>query len=774
MMKKEKCKIAGILTLSWLIPVIVMVVGLRLLHVYPFGDRSYLGVDGVHQYLPFFAELWEKLHHGGGLFHSWNGGLGYDFWAVASYYLMCPLNLLVVCVKKTALIEAVTALIICKTGLCGLSMSTALFFGKRNSQTGGRGSLALWASLFGVLYALSNYVIGYHINVMWMDAVIYVPWLTYALKRLVTEQKGMLYSVLLALTISANYYIGIAVCLYAVLLYVADLICYGGVKKSIGRFIGYSLLSGGLCGVILLPAAAQILHTKAAQTVEHFSIQMIGTVPKLLQQMLPQSKAVLTTGDASLANIYCGSFALIGLCLFFVLPSISKRQKLGHLFLFVVLVLSFLISGINLLFHGMHEAYGFPNRHAFLYCYVVLAMGYEAVCHLSFGGKKRWSVGIAFFCLLLFGGEVSVHAIISMKANGTTDRAHLAERMEYVAQQTENETGAFVRRDMEKTVSYNEPMLNGQKCLTIFSSTVSGELVETMHDLGFATRLNQIEYAGATDVTNMLLGISVNMRLQRLSVKNPYSPIRDSDIMVENEQVLPVLYGVLHAPDQVTLTSDDPMENQNRLLMAMCGKTLYETEELALDDDQTYTFTQKPGLHYVVAVSDQTAQDEESGIKEVTIDALSDAEGRSRIYDLSRVEQEEQKQITVDAQKVRVYVGTYKEEQLTGIYQMLKERAKIHKVTVKDGMLSAKVEATEATSMVFAAGAGQGYTVSVDHKKCKSSVALGTFVTFQIPEGTHTVTISYRTPGFYPGLLVSLVCLLLLLVIKYKKKHVKS
>ena len=47
--------------------------------IYPFGKHSLIIVDGVHQYIPFFAEYYEKIKNGESLFYSFHVGMGNNF-----------------------------------------------------------------------------------------------------------------------------------------------------------------------------------------------------------------------------------------------------------------------------------------------------------------------------------------------------------------------------------------------------------------------------------------------------------------------------------------------------------------------------------------------------------------------------------------------------------------------------------------------------------------------------------------------------------------------
>ena len=82
--------------------------------VQPFGDNSFLIVDALHQYLPFFADYHDKLKSLDNLFYSFHGGLGYNFLGLWAYYLSSPLNLVIVLFPKEMLNMVLSHLYIIK------------------------------------------------------------------------------------------------------------------------------------------------------------------------------------------------------------------------------------------------------------------------------------------------------------------------------------------------------------------------------------------------------------------------------------------------------------------------------------------------------------------------------------------------------------------------------------------------------------------------------------------------------------------------------------
>ena len=107
--------------LSFALPLVVMIGCMIGFQVQPFGDKSLLIIDGLHQYMPFFSILYDKLKGAESLFYSFRAGLGINFLSLFSYYLSSPLNLFILFFKKTQLNMAVSFLIVLKIALSGFT-----------------------------------------------------------------------------------------------------------------------------------------------------------------------------------------------------------------------------------------------------------------------------------------------------------------------------------------------------------------------------------------------------------------------------------------------------------------------------------------------------------------------------------------------------------------------------------------------------------------------------------------------------------------------------
>ena len=71
---KNMCKIEQklqrkhLIALSFFLPLLVMAGCCIVFGVQPFGDNSLLIIDGLHQYMPFYSVLYDKLKGGETLF----------------------------------------------------------------------------------------------------------------------------------------------------------------------------------------------------------------------------------------------------------------------------------------------------------------------------------------------------------------------------------------------------------------------------------------------------------------------------------------------------------------------------------------------------------------------------------------------------------------------------------------------------------------------------------------------------------------------------------
>ena len=84
----------------------------------PFGSSSLLTVDLGQQYVDFFAYLRTSLlHHPASLLYSFSKGLGGEMWGTNAYYLLSPLNLVLLLFPHQWLTSGIMVVLLLKYGL---------------------------------------------------------------------------------------------------------------------------------------------------------------------------------------------------------------------------------------------------------------------------------------------------------------------------------------------------------------------------------------------------------------------------------------------------------------------------------------------------------------------------------------------------------------------------------------------------------------------------------------------------------------------------------
>lgn len=115
---------------------------------------------------------------------------------------------------------------------------------------------------FSISYALMSFVTANMLNIIWLDALIWLPLIILGIDRIVNDKKPLLYIISLAIMLVSNYYIGYMICIfeciscmYLIIKEYKDYVLKDKLKefgKTFSIFSGSSLLSAGLGSFILL------------------------------------------------------------------------------------------------------------------------------------------------------------------------------------------------------------------------------------------------------------------------------------------------------------------------------------------------------------------------------------------------------------------------------------------------------------------------------------------------------------------------------------------
>ncbi len=394
--------------LAFAVPFVIMTSAFALMSVAPFGNKQILVVDLWHQYYPFLADFQDKLKHGESLFWSWTQGGGVNYFALMSYYLASPLNFLSVFVPSEWLREFLMFSVAIKIALAG--MFTAIFI--RSMYKVHDFSLVV----FGCCFSFCAFFMGYYWNTIWLDTVCLTPLVALGAVKLFTEGRFRLYVVTLALSLLANYYIGLFTCIFVFLMFVAySIVKWGGIKDFFTKLLRtgvFSLIAIGLTAFFLLPAFFGLQNTNATGSTfpNNFDINIgatddlmgvLAAMKDISSNMLSFISPATKEADA-LPNIACGAATIVLAILFLTSKKISVREKIVDVCLVLFMMISCVIRQLDYIWHGFHFTNMIPYRFSYLISFVLVIMAFRAYMLLDF--SSRWDVivaGLATAALIL-------------------------------------------------------------------------------------------------------------------------------------------------------------------------------------------------------------------------------------------------------------------------------------------------------------------------------------------------------------------------------------
>lgn len=638
-----------VILLSFFLPAFILELAYAVHGIFPFAKWDVLIIDLYHQYAPFISDLQDKIRSLSSLLYSWEGGLGTNYLPLFGYYLASPLNLLAVLFPKNLLTEAVLFLTLLKVGLAGACFSVYLK-GVHRKQS-------IITSAFSLLYALSGYVLVFSWNIMWMDSIYLLPLIMLGLVKLVRDGRGLFYCITLAIALFSNFYMGFFICFFTLLYYPVCLFQYNNIGKrgtklkKTGMFAGYSLLSAGLSAILLLPTYFDLQTTSAAnnifpKTLTHY-FDMFDFVTRHFTFATPSIRE-------GMPNLYSGIVVLILLPVYFFSKSIRMKEKFLHLSLLLVLILSFNMDILNLIWHGMHFPNQIPYRFSFVYIFLVLSMCYKAFDSLKeFTGKQIGAICLTILGLVFIAQKfddlkldyltmyASMAFLIAYAAAFTVDRAKnilpssrlLIILLVIVAEVVANtiltinkidwvegysvregyasgrevaeirariagiaaEDKDFYRMEIMPPKTTNDPYLYNYRGLSYFSSTSSKQPVKMLENLGYHSNgINSCVYEGSTPVLDSLFGIKYLIYRSMNIEENLYKKTASTDEITVFTNPYALSPGFL-APEGIKnyhSSSSNAFDAQNSLINNLCG-----VKDIFTPIDQ------KPGINYNLTYS---------------------------------------------------------------------------------------------------------------------------------------------------------------------------
>lgn len=783
--------------------------------VYPFGNNCILHIDMYHQYCPFFTEFLNKLSSGGSLQYSWNLGLGSDFVSLYAYYLASPLNFLIVLCPQRYVIEFMTLLVLVKIALCGLTFF--LFLKYHYSLVGKDGrlhmNLVVPGLVFSTAYALSGFVAAYSWDIMWMDCIALFPLIIVGLERLVRQQKPGIYYVTLAVSIFANYYISIMICLFLVFYFILLFFQQkGGKGKALLRFVWYSGLAGISSAILLLPEIA-ILKTSGSAG-DGFPEKVEWYFNILAEFGRGATAASAYTGNDHWPNLYAGAFCLILVWIYILNCRISWKEKVPRILMLLFFLVSFANNQLDFIWHGMHFPQSLPGRESFLYIFVILSLGFAAV--RKWKGTRVWHIltatilalvllvvagiygddsvtepmalvvtgcflvmyGIIMLLTKLVGKRMRIAlrnftfgiAIAELAINmavtglGVTSRVLYTEKQEFyedLLKQAEADSGedGFYRVEDSGRKTKNDDSLYGYRSATIFSSLMNLDVSHLFQCLYMEGGKNFYCYNGATPLTSAMFSVRYMLSSNPAdeSALHTLAGTCNGNYLYRNQYVLPLGYMM---PEQAIAdwraSDSDRVSSLNSLAKALgAEEDMIASEACTVDASagETVIYIEEDGYYYADYVncnSDSLTVSRSDGWTQ-----KYNKTTHRYLLDLGQCEAGTRISISnTEMETISYHVYRLNFEALDQAFDTL-SRQTMELDSLTDRTIEGTVDVKEEGRLILSVPADEGWTLYVDGQETEIEPFQEALIGVHLKEGTHAIRLCYTTPGLKQGAALS-------------------
>ena len=618
--------------LSFLIPCAILTLVLFLLEVYPFGEYQIYQTDLYLQFMPLMQRFQEFLKGKDSLFYAFEGGLGTNFYTLSLYQNMSPITWIFLLLFPESKIVLVSySIIIVKVGLISLSM---YYYLTKISLKHDYVNLGL--SLY---YAFNGFVLGYYVNLMWLDTLILIPLVILGVRRIIDFTDLRLFVISYSLLLFVGWYLGLISSIFILLYFISYAITKkaSNTLKSIGLFLLGIVLSLGINYVVLYPALLAIKKTHNFDTLsETVSSTFNYSFSSIMSKFLPISSITTNTGRP---NLYSGLLTLFAIPTYLISRDIPIRERLSKFFLFLIIFASINLASLDKLWHLGHSPYGFPARYSFALTFIMLEMASDFLRRETLGihelllqalciatlyiigfygdvGNKSFYIIFGIFISLLFIYslyyrrkinkpflyltiilEVYVATFFAFSQSALVGNVHYAYKSEAIQSliAIAKEDSPNSRLEIIGTDSYNSPYIFNYYGASIYASSVPGLNYEILNrEFGTIQETNRFRFNKIDLKNDANFGFS-----HYISVDNQYPDLEpveviDNCYLYKNPYKASIAYKNGQPVDiktmsRNTITVDTNLEVEDTLVLAIPYDEGWEStnQDLSISQDKS-------------------------------------------------------------------------------------------------------------------------------------------------------------------------------------------
>lgn len=337
----------------------------------PFGKNSFASADAIIQYVDFFEYYKDVLVGKNSIIYTFTTGLGQTNIANFHYYLASPINLLIFFFDKNDIFTFYNVVSIIKLSLCSFVMS--FYLSKRFNNI----VKPHYITILSMCYAFMTYNMQSLRNIMYLDGIYMLPFISYSLYLLVKKNNVFWLSITIGLSILFNWYSAGINCLLTIFIFIVELSLYVVdnsfdlkeiIKKSL--LYAYAMITGLMMSlVIFLPTILSLRQGRGGR----FEIDMLTNTfnnINFVKQILNYS--IGTESNPYFASIFAGMIVML-LIIGLLLSKINIKKRIIYISVLVFIFLIFhwqILSFAFCLFKAVssyHFRYAYVGSFLFIY-----------------------------------------------------------------------------------------------------------------------------------------------------------------------------------------------------------------------------------------------------------------------------------------------------------------------------------------------------------------------------------------------------------------------
>ena len=819
--------------LTFIVPILIMLISCIVNKTYPFGKEILPKYDGYYQYAGFTSYYKNVLLGNESLFYSFKGLLGYNFYATSIYYMFNPTNLLCIFSTSENILEYYTFIILLRIGLSGFTMCKYLKYKFKNQSN-------LRYIIFSISYALMAYNVCYFFNYMYFDTVVLFPIVILGLDKLIYERKNRLYIISLTLSIISNFYIGYMVCIFSLLYFIYNIVIYKLDKNIIKDFIISSLLSGFMCMIIIIPEASELLKGKAllytSNKTEYFKFNM--NFLNIFYKFLPGSTSNYDL-KYGMVNIYVSLFVIILVIKYFFNKKISKKERITTLIFILFFLFSISFNLLDFAWQLFQKPIWYPNRYIFTFSFFLITIAMKEITNITYKTniKENLIIIISFILLtlysiislkihndnlkiisyilgiililqytfflnnknakyllvMLFFIEVTTNAIFTLKIMGKTTtmtqyktNEEINEKAVKHIKEIENKDNNFYRMELSTSTVHNSPSLLNYNGINHFNSVKNAKTLNFLNKFNYqVTDDTSVEFNNYNPYLTSLLGIKyINGSKDEMYYENVYN---ENPYMYLNKDALSLGYMIYNKKFK---ESNSSYQNTENLINSMLNTDIKRYKVIDSFNGKDTEIKEIDNKKYVISKTSIKIEMEDKASnsmflipsRNITFVAnysifINDDEIKDAVIKQSPifVNKGDTYKIIIKSNLSKTELNSLKwyqidyDKYIETINELKKNEFNITKYN-KDNHIEGNIDVNnDKNVLLLTIPYDKGWNIYVDDNKVNYDICFDSFICLDLDKGKHNIKMNYVPSGFIVGLIISSLAFIVTIIYIRKK-----